>query len=149
MSHFPCEKEIDAKEILKEKGLKSTPQRLAVLHVLHESANYLSINEILEKTKQILPNTGLATIYRTLDVLTEIGLISRVHFEDGCHAYAYSSDSHGHHIICTTCNKIMDFEECPFEGYMENLSKRTGFKIKDHFLQLLGECNECAGRANL
>ena len=149
MSHFPCAKEMDAKEVLKEKGLKSTPQRLAELHVLHESSKYLTINDILDKTKKILPNTGLATIYRTLDILVDIGLITRLHFEDGCHTYAYSSDSHGHHIVCTSCNKILDFAECPFEDYIENLSSKTGFKIKNHFLQLFGECSECNGSTNL
>jgi Fur family ferric uptake transcriptional regulator len=148
MAHFPCAKEINAKELLWDKGLKSTPQRLAVLHVLHESTKYLSINDILDKTKEILPNTGLATVYRTLDVLVELGLIARVHFEDGCHTYAYMADSHGHHIVCTGCNKIMDFAECPFEEYLENLSVKTGFKIQNHFLQLFGECNDCVGSAN-
>lgn len=145
MAQFPCAKEIDAKQVLKEKGLKSTPQRLAVLHVLHESSKSLTINDILDRTKAILPNTGLATVYRTLDILTDIGLIKRLHFEDGCHTYAYSSESHGHHIVCTACNRIMDFADCPFEEYLEDLSFKTGFKIKNHFLQLFGECNECAG----
>ncbi|MGI9534473.1 MAG: Fur family transcriptional regulator [Thermodesulfobacteriota bacterium] len=148
MAIFPCAKEQSAKELLKNKGLKSTPQRLAVLHVLHESSKYLSINDILDDTKKILPNTGLATIYRTLDVLVELGLVNRVHFQDGCHSYAFSSDTHGHHMVCTTCNRIMDFEECPFDEYLDNLSSKTGFKIQNHFLQLFGECNDCTGNSN-
>ena len=143
MGDFPCAKEQSAKQLLKNKGLKSTPQRLAVLHVLHESSKYLSINDILEQTKHILPNTGLATIYRTLDVLVELGLVTRVHFQDGCHSYAFSDDSHAHQIVCTNCNKILDLEECPFDKYLEYLTEKTGFKIQNHFLQLFGECSEC------
>jgi len=148
MANFPCAKEHSAKELLKDRGLKSTPQRLAVLHVLHESSKYLSINDILDKTKEILPGTGLATIYRTLDVLVDLGLVIRVHFPDGCHSYAFSSDPHGHHMVCTRCNRIMDFEECPFDDYLDNLSTKTGFKIQNHFLQLFGECNHCSGSTN-
>lgn len=143
MQNFPCSKELNLKKLLKSKRLKSTPQRLAVLHVLHESTNYLEINEILDKTKEILPKTGLATIYRTLEILEDLSLVVRVHFQDGCHSYAISSEGHGHYIVCTSCNKIMDFADCPFENYLNSLSKQTGFKIQNHFLQLFGQCNDC------
>lgn len=143
MSHFPCAKEQNLKAILKDKGLKATPQRLAVLHVLHESAKYLEIGDILDQTKKLLPKTGLATIYRTLEILENLGLVMRVHFQDGCHSYAVTSEGHGHHIVCTKCNKIMDFVDCPFENYLDSLSEQTGFKINNHFLQLFGECNDC------
>ena len=148
MTNFPCAKEQRARELLKDKGLKSTPQRLVVLHVLHESSNYLSINDILEKAKAIMPHVGLATIYRTLDILVGLGLVTRVHFQDGCHTYAYSVYTHGHHIVCTSCNKVTDFSECLFEDYLKNLSAKAGFKMQNHFLQVYGECNDCAGSSN-
>ena len=143
MANFPCAKERDAKGILKERGLKSTPQRLAVLHVLHESTSYLSINDILKKVKKLTPRTGIATIYRTLDIFAEIGLATRVHFQDGTSSYVYSAHAHNHQIICTSCSKTMDFSECPFEDYLEDLSSRIGFKMQKHFFQIYGECNEC------
>ncbi len=145
MINFPCIKEQDAKELLKDRGLKSTPQRLAVLHVLHESPGCLSINDILQKTKAIIPNTGLATIYRTLDIFVELGLATRVYFQDGSCFYAYSAQVHSHQIICTSCSKNMDLPKCPFENYFEDISSKTGFKIHDHFVQLYGECNDCKG----
>lgn len=143
MANFPCAREQSAKVLLKEKGLKSTPQRLAVLHVLHESTGYLSINDILEKTKHLTPKTGLATIYRTLDIFVEIGLATRVHFQDGSSFYVYSNHTHNHQIICTSCSKTMDFSECPFEDYLEDLSFKTGFKMQKHLFQIYGECNDC------
>lgn len=143
MSHFPCIKEQNLRSLLRNKGLKATPQRLAVLHVLHESTKYLEIGDILNKTKKILPKTGLATIYRTLEILGELELVKKIHLQDGCHSYAISPEGHGHHMVCTTCNKVVDFEDCPFEGYLESIKQETGFKIQNHFLQLFGECNEC------
>ncbi len=145
MTEFPCAREQRAKALLKEKGLKSTPQRLAVLHVLHESTGYLSINDILEKTKHLTPRTGLATIYRTLDIFVEIGLATRVHFQSGSSFYVHSDHTHNHQIICTICNKTMDFSECPFEDYLEDLSSRNGFKMHKHLFQIYGECNDCVG----
>jgi len=143
MDSFPCSVEIDAKEILRGKNLKATPQRLAVLHVLHSSRRYMETEEIHEKVREILPRTGLATIYRTLESFADIGLIVRIHFKDGCHHYTITPEGHGHYMICTECKKTMEFEECPFDKFVEKVAKRTGFSINRHFVQLYGQCGKC------
>ena len=131
------------KAIFHAKSLKCTPQRLAVLKVLKESGAYLSINMLDKKVKEILPGTGLATVYRALETLEELNLVVKVHLEDGCHSYAVAPEGHRHPIVCTECNRVIEFAECPLDKLSEKLSKDTGVLIQNHFLQLFGKCREC------
>jgi len=103
----------ELKEYFHEKGLKCTPQRLAVLKVLQDTRAYLSINTIHLKVKELLPDTGLATVYRSLETLVDLDLAVKVHLEDGCHSYAIAPEGHRHPIVCTDCNKVIDYAECP------------------------------------
>lgn len=143
MTDFPCDIEAKASKLLKEHNLKSTPQRLAVLHVLHTSRSYMESTDIHEKVKRFLPQTGLATIYRTLECFEEIGLVARVYFNEGCHYYSISGEYGGHHMICTYCNKVKELKECFVEEYSSSITKKTGFRVRTHFLQLYGQCSEC------
>lgn len=124
-------------------GLKCTPQRLAVLSVLHNSTEHISISEIFNNVRKILSGTGLATVYRALETLADLGLVLRVHLEDGCHSYAIAPDGHQHPLVCIECNRVVEFAECPLEDISKRLSKKTGFIIQKHFLQLFGKCQKC------
>ncbi len=131
------------KTLFHKRGLKCTPQRLAVLGILQESPRHFSIAEIHKKVKRVLPGTGLATVYRALEALVDLGLIVRVHLEDGCHSYTVAPIGHQHSIVCVGCNRVMDFAECPIEDISKKLSTETGFTIQNHFLQLYGKCRTC------
>ncbi len=133
----------EIKTIFRRRCLKCTPQRLAVLRVLEESMQHLSITEVHKSVKRILPRTGLATIYRTLEIFENLGLVVRVHYENDCHSYAVAPNGHKHPIVCLECNRVVDFTKCPIEGISRRFSKQTGFTIQQHFLQLFGKCREC------
>lgn len=133
----------EIKEIFRQKGLKCTPQRLALIKVLQDSNGYLSITRIHKKVKEILPETGLATVYRSLEILEELNLAVKVHLEDGCHSYALAPEGHRHPIVCTDCSKVIEYTECPMEDLSKKISKETGVQINTHFLQLFGKCREC------
>jgi Fur family ferric uptake transcriptional regulator len=126
-----------------DKGFKCTPQRLAVLKVLQDTSAYLSINTIHLKVKEFLPDTGLATVYRSLETLVDLNLVVIVHLEDGCHIYVIAPEGHRHPIVCTDCNKVIEFAECPLDDLSKQISEDTGVQIKTHFLQLFGKCKEC------
>jgi len=126
-----------------KRGLKCTPQRLAVLSVLHDSLSHISISEIYKKVRKALPGTGLATVYRSLETLADLGLVLRVHLEDGGHSYAVAPDGHQHPIVCIECDRVVEFAECPLEDISNKLSKKTGFLIQKHLLQLFGKCKKC------
>jgi len=133
----------EIKTIFRRGMLKCTPQRLAVLDILQKSMKHLSITEVYKGVKKILPRTGLATIYRALEALEKLGLVVRVHLEDSCQSYAVAPSGHQHPIVCLECNRVVDFAKCPIEDISRGLSRKTGFMIQQHFLQLFGRCREC------
>lgn len=144
---FECAWESYARGILREKGLKSTTQRLAVVHVLHASRKSLSVGEIHDGVKNMLGTTGLATIYRTLEVFEDLGIVKRLHFPDGGHGYAFSQGEHVHHMVCVECRGVFDFPDCPVENFDYASVEKQGFRVKDHFVQLFGQCVKCAEAA--
>ena len=129
--------------VFRNKGFKCTPQRIAVLKTIEDSETHLSVEKIHNKVNSYLPNIGLATIYRSLDSLVSMGLIERVHTDDGCHSYVSALNGHRHAIVCKVCDRILDYEDCPLENIVEQVSKKTGFLIDNHHLQLFGTCKEC------
>jgi len=131
------------KEFFHNRGLKCTPQRLAVLSILEESPKHLSIQEIHRRVKKILPDTGLATIYRTLEILVDLGLVLRVHQGDECQNYVMAPLGHQHPLVCTDCGKVLDFAECPMEDVAQRITEQTGFSVEKHFVQLFGKCRQC------
>ena len=133
----------EIKSVFHERGFKCTPQRLAVLRVLQDTHAHHSINKIHTNVKELLPGTGLATVYRSLEILVELNLAVKVHLEDGCHSYALAPEGHRHPIVCTDCNKVIEYTECPMEDLSKKISKKTGVQINTHFLQLFGKCREC------
>lgn len=144
---FESTQESYAREVLREKGLKSTAQRLAVVHVLHTSRKSLSVGEIHDRVKDMLGTTGLATIYRTLEMFEGLGIVKRLHFPDGGHGYAFSQGEHVHHMVCVDCRGVFNFPECPVENFDYASVEKQGFRVKDHFIQLFGQCVKCAEAA--
>lgn len=147
MKDFESTQESYAREVLREKGLKSTAQRLAVVHVLRTSGKSLSVGEIHDGVKGILGTAGLATIYRTLEMFEELGIVKRLHFPDGSRGYAFSQGEHVHHMVCVDCKGVFDFPECPVENFDYASVEKQGFRVKDHFVQLFGQCEKCAEAA--
>jgi len=129
--------------VFRSKGLKCTPQRIAVLKTVEESRTHLSIEMIHKKVKKYLPNVGLATVYRSLDSLIGLGLIEKVHLDDGCHSYTSTLSGHRHALVCRECDQILEYEDCPLDRIKEQVSRKTGFRIDNHYLQLFGTCKDC------
>jgi Fur family ferric uptake transcriptional regulator len=141
------------KKRLKEKGLKVTNQRLVVLEALETSSNqHLTAEQIFDLVKADNPEIGLATVYRTIQVLLELHLIDRVNFDDGSERYEIvrmgtkGARHHHHHLICINCGKVFEFEEDMMEGLETEIEKKTGFHVIDHEVKLYGYCKECGGK---
>ena len=141
------------KKRLKEKGLKVTNQRLVVLETLETSSNqHLTAEQIFDLVKADNPEIGLATVYRTIQVLLELHLIDRVNFDDGSERYEIvrmgtkGARHHHHHLICINCGKVFEFEEDMMEGLETEIEKKTGFQVIDHEVKLYGYCKECGGK---
>ena len=130
--------------ILKQHGFKSTPQRRALLKVIASQYDSFSPETLYNKTRLVYPSIGLVTIYRTLEMLTKLNLICRVHSDDGCHNYVMRRPAeHHHHLVCSDCGRAIDFTDCNLSDLEQKLSMQTGFEIQGHLLEIYGKCNHC------
>jgi Fur family ferric uptake transcriptional regulator len=118
---------------IRGRGYKVTPQRLAVLGAL-AAEQHQSLGEIRARC----PEVGLVTIYRTLDLLSEIGAVRRLDLGDGPR-YELAEDHH-HHLICESCGGVSEFERCPLD--LRRL-RGVDFEISSHTLEIYGRCADC------
>ncbi len=128
---------------LRASKYKLTRQRQAVLSAIASSESHLDAAEVYEKASAECPGIGLTTVYRTLDILVQLGLARRVHLEEGCHRYAPASEGHRHHLVCTGCGRAVEFVGCDLSSFLDAVASETGFEIEEHWLQLLGKCPSC------
>lgn len=132
---------------LAQAGYRLTRPRRAVLDVMAASSDTLDPMEILSRARRLYPKVGLTTVYRTMELLADLGLVRRVHTEDGCHSYALHGLDHGHYLICRGCNQVVEFEGCDLSPIIGTVAERTGFAIQDHWLELFGLCPDCQAQA--
>jgi Fur family transcriptional regulator, ferric uptake regulator len=119
---------------MKGRGYKATPQRVAVLEAL-AAEQHQSLAEIHARCKQV----GLVTVYRTLDLFSEIGAVRRLDLGDGPRYEL--AETHHHHLICDSCGSITEFEDCPIDP--ERLDAPNDFTVRSHSLEVYGSCAEC------
>lgn len=127
-----------------EHNLKITKQRRVVLNVFLECKDHVSVEELYSIVSEQEPKIGLATIYRTLALLTKSGLALEMDFGDGQKRYESSfMSAHHDHMVCTECGKIIEFNHPLIEKYQEEIAIQNGFKITSHKLDLFGHCSNC------
>ncbi len=136
--------------ILRENGYKLTPQRHALLKVIASHHDHLSPDALYEITRQQYPGIGRVTIYRTLELLSKLNLVCRVHAPDGCRNYMMRRPTgHHHHLVCSECGKAVDFTGCDLSSLEKTLAEQTGFVIEGHLLEMYGRCQECRGTTTI
>jgi Fur family ferric uptake transcriptional regulator len=132
--------------ILRQQGYKLTPQRRQVINAIALSHEHLTPAALYEMVHQHCPGIGRVTIYRTLDILTRLGLICEVHTEGSCRSYLLRAHSeHHHHLLCSDCGAVVDFTDCDLNKLEHKLSQKTGFAIEGHLLEFSGHCPDCRG----
>ena len=141
------------KDLLREKGLKVTSQRLMVLNILSAHGDeHLTVEEIYDLAKEESPEIGLATIYRTVQVLLELHVIEKVTFDDGFARYELNGEETGsghrhHHAICTQCGKVYSLEADLLDTLEKQVFESLGFEVTDHEVKLYGLCSACRRKA--
>lgn len=138
---------------LRKHGYRSTIAREKILETLEYTTKHLSTEDILNMIKIHYSSIGLTTVYRTLEILVNLGLVNKFDFGDGRSRYELSENittkTHHHHLVCTSCGKIIDYsdflnEEIEFLNKIEKkLGKKYDFKIEDHFIRFTGLCTVC------
>lgn len=127
-----------------KEGLKATKQREEVLNTLLNSSGHRSLAQIYAQVVKTNPKIGYTTVYRTLKLLTRLGLATQRKFADGETRYEPASEGRHHdHLICLDCGKIIEFEDPTLEALQKRIAQGRRFKISHHRMELYGQCEGC------
>jgi Fe2+/Zn2+ uptake regulation proteins len=139
------EKKINEK--LKDNGYKLTLQRKLILeNLLEHEGEHLTIEELYDIVKVEFQDIGLATVYRTMQLFEDIGLVSKLNLDDGCYRYelVHENERHRHHhLICLKCGKVTEVQGDLLESLEQNIEKRYDFQVQNHSVKIFGICSEC------
>ena len=133
-------------EKLREQEYRITPQRLALLKILAMSQDHPSAEDIYARLRRNFPTTSLATIYKTVGLLKEMGEVWELGFSDGRNRYDGNKPYPHPHLVCIQCKRIIDPDVKGMSDLSEELSQKTGFQIVSHRIDFFGICPECQGR---
>lgn len=143
------------KELLKQEGLKVTTQRISILEVLEDRPDmHMTVEEIYGKVKENHPEIGLATVYRTIQLFSELHLIDKLNLDDGCVRYEIGDRAgnrtkvghHHHHLICLDCGLVTSFEDDLLETLERRIKASVEFEVVDHEVKLYGYCKDCSNK---
>jgi len=137
----------EIKEQLKKKGYKLTSQRRIILDsIIDNNDKHLSIEEIYNIVKGKMPEIGLATVYRTIMLLSDLRVLNKIEFDDGCSRFELTSDEdvhNHHHLICIKCGMIEEAEDDLLETLEHEIENKNGFKVLNHIVKFYGLCKKC------
>jgi len=132
---------------LAENGLNRTVQRESILNEFLSTERHVTAQELAELVRGRHPNLGYVTVFRALKLFAEAGLAAATDFGDGTlryeHCYAHT---HHDHLICGVCGKTVEFCSHEIERLQEELSRKHGFQLVGHRMELFGKCPDCAGK---
>ena len=129
---------------LRSAGYRLTVPRRAIIQTICATEGWQSPEELLMSSRKQCKSLGLVTVYRTLSLLSELGVVRRIHLEHGCHGYVRADLAHGHHVLCSNCHQAIEFPALDnFSSIIEQVSMKTGYVIQDHMLELIGLCPNC------
>jgi Fur family peroxide stress response transcriptional regulator len=128
---------------LKARGQRVTPQRMAVLQALSNNRRHPGIEDIYTSVREDFPMISLATVYKTINMLKEIGEVMELNTGEDYHRYdGYRPYPHPH-LICTRCKRITDIDAVDLEEIAQNIAHDTGYSIQSERLDIYGICPEC------
>ncbi len=128
---------------LQENGYRLTAARRAVVETVRTSTRALTPVEVFDIARKKDRALGLVSVYRTLEKLEELHLVQRVHQPQGCQAFIAESNGHEHLLLCQNCGQVTFFEGDDLDALIKTISKKTGYLIHEHWLQLFGLCPAC------
>lgn len=130
---------VDALSVLSGHGYRNThPRREVVETVLLQSRPFTA-----EQIVQMLPDISRATVYRTLEIMASVDILSRLLQSNGHPAYVVGEPGHRHHMICSNCGRVVPFTTCPVEPVVSDLGRSHDFTIQSHNLEIFGLCRNC------
>jgi Fur family transcriptional regulator, ferric uptake regulator len=129
---------------LSEKGYRMTPQRMMILSVIEGTQEHISAEEIFAKVLATYPHVNISTVYRTLELLKKLGLVTETDLGGGRFRYHPAEKGHHHHLICQGCGSITDLDESELFPLKESLLAKYKFVADMKHLAIMGMCTKCS-----
>ncbi len=130
---------------LDDEGLRLTGRRQLVVHAIANKPGSFTPEALVDELR---PNgIGRATVYRALDLLERLGVLTRVHLGT-CHAFTVCDEGHHHHLLCSSCNAVVPVDASGIESEIQKLAKRLNFRVDTHTLEFAGRCADCLVQAS-
>jgi Fur family transcriptional regulator, ferric uptake regulator len=130
---------------LADKGIRSTTQRLRVLEVLAAEPADATAQEIHTRLRDRGERIGLATVYRTVSLLSEKDVIDALAHRPGEMCYRLCAEGHHHHLLCSRCHRVVELGDCEIGPWLDEVADAHGFVATDHRLEVTGICGDCRG----
>ena len=128
---------------LVDAGHRLTYARRTITETLVRSGGHITADDLVARVREKSPRIGRMTVYRTLDLLTELGLVHPIFQGSGAMHYILMAGGDHHHLMCNQCNKVIEFDDCGSEDLMEVLAAKFGFSVQSHLFEVHGVCREC------
>lgn len=129
---------------IEEAGYRITPSRRAVVEAVAAQPGHFTATGLCRAVAERSPGVGRATVFRTLFLLEELGLVERIHSGHGPDGYvACHAGRHHHHLVCRGCGRIREIEACGVEDLLHRLARDEDFAVEGHFIEIHGRCARC------
>ena len=128
---------------LSEKGYRLTPQRIMILSAIENSQDHISAEEIYAQVLTKYPHVNISTVYRTLELLKRLGLVTETDLGGGRVRYHPADKGHHHHLVCTECGAIIDLDESTLARLEDVLLHRYNFSAQLRHIAIFGRCANC------
>jgi Fur family ferric uptake transcriptional regulator len=128
---------------LSDLGYRLTPQRLMILKAVEDADSHISAEEIYAQVRTYYPQMNISTVYRTLELVKELGLVTETDMGDGRVRYHCMGKGHHHHLVCEKCGSIMDMEEAILDPLWSEIEHKYNFKVDMKHLVFFGLCSRC------
>ena len=131
----------DIMEALVARGYRATNSRRLIADAVAGRRTAFTAQEICDELARY--GIGRATVFRTLNLLHELGLLNRLHIGDGCHSYTLCDARHHHHLVCVACGSVYPLDECTVNREVQDVAARYGFVVEGHHMEVFGRCGHC------
>ena len=129
--------------VLKQKGYRLTRSRQKIARALLDCGGHITADGLLDVVHKVDKTVGRMTVYRTLELLSELGLIRPVYQGTGAAHYILLDGGHHHHLICSGCDTVIEFDECGLAEVEKLLGERFRFAVEGHLVEFYGRCQTC------
>ncbi|UCC61919.1 MAG: transcriptional repressor [Anaerolineae bacterium] len=131
------------REMLRAAGCRVTAQRLLLLKLLHDSEGHAGADDLYHMARARDPRLSLSTVYRTLNILKEVGLVHELHLDDEHHHYELAAKSTHHHLICQDCGNVMEINCLFVNEILSHIEAEHDFKVMNRRIEFMGYCANC------